>query len=124
MEQIQGTPCLEKPNVSNMRCRVSGGKAHIIKTILKEGDAIYFQGHASPGMYARAFVEGRLSEQNLLNFRRELQPEPGLSSYPHPWLMPEFWEYPTVSMGLGPIMAIYQARFNKYMEDRGIADTL
>lgn len=88
-----------------------------------DGDAIYFQGHASPGMYARAFVEGRLSEQNLLNFRRELQPEQGLSSYPHPWLMPEFWEYPTVSMGLGPIMAIYQARFNKYMEDRGIADT-
>jgi pyruvate dehydrogenase E1 component len=88
-----------------------------------DGDQIYFQGHASPGMYARAFVEGRLSEANLENFRRELQEVPGLSSYPHPWLMPEFWEYPTVSMGLGPIMAIYQARFNKYLKDRGLKDT-
>jgi pyruvate dehydrogenase E1 component len=87
------------------------------------GDQIYFQGHASPGMYARAFVEGRLTEQNLLNFRREMREGGGLSSYPHPWLMPEFWEYPTVSMGLGPIMAIYQARFNKYLADRGIKDT-
>src|SRR3954447_12782534 len=87
-----------------------------------EGDQIYFQGHASPGMYARAFLEGRLTEQNLINFRRELQPGGGLSSYPHPWLMPEFWEFPTVSMGLGPIMAIYQARFNRYLTDRGIAD--
>src|SRR6187399_469024 len=87
-----------------------------------DGDQIYFQGHASPGMYARAFLEGRLTEQNLINFRRELQPGGGLSSYPHPWLMPEFWEFPTVSMGLGPIMAIYQARFNRYMTDRGIAD--
>src|SRR6476469_3237811 len=87
-----------------------------------EGDQIYFQGHASPGMYARAFLEGRLTEQNLMNFRRELQPGGGLSSYPHPWLMPEFWEFPTVSMGLGPIMAIYQARFNRYLTDRGIAD--
>ena len=87
-----------------------------------EGDQIYFQGHASPGMYARAFMEGRLTEQQLINFRRELQPGGGLSSYPHPWLMPNFWEFPTVSMGLGPIMAIYQARFNRYLTDRGIKD--
>jgi len=87
------------------------------------GDLIYFQGHASPGMYSRAFLEGRLGEDNLVNFRRELQPVQGLSSYPHPWLMPEFWEYPTVSMGLGPIMSIYQARFNKYLQDRGIRQT-
>jgi pyruvate dehydrogenase E1 component len=87
-----------------------------------EGDQIYFQGHASPGMYARAFVEGRLSEQQLVNFRRELQPGGGLSSYPHPWLMPTFWEFPTVSMGLGPILAIYQARFNRYLTDRGVVD--
>jgi len=87
------------------------------------GDQVYFQGHASPGIYARAFVEGRLTEKNLENFRRELAPGGGLSSYPHPWLMPEFWEFPTVSMGLGPIMAIYQARFNKYLQDRGIKDT-
>ncbi len=88
-----------------------------------DGDQIYFQGHASPGMYSRAFLEGRLGEENLLNFRRELQDVPGLSSYPHPWLMPDFWEYPTVSMGLGPIMSIYQARFNHYLRDRGIKDT-
>lgn len=88
-----------------------------------EGDQIYFQGHASPGMYSRAFMEGRLSVENLENFRRELQEVPGLSSYPHPWLMPDFWEFPTVSMGLGPIMAIYQARFNEYLLDRGIKDT-
>ncbi len=87
------------------------------------GDSIYFQGHASPGMYSRAFLEGRLTEQHLENFRRELEPSGGLSSYPHPWLMPSFWEYPTVSMGLGPIMAIYQARFNKYIKDRGLKDT-
>ena len=87
------------------------------------GDRVYFQGHASPGIYARAFLEGRLSEVNLTNFRRELRAEPGLSSYPHPWLMPDFWEYPTVSMGLAPIMAIYQARFNQYLHDRGIKDT-
>lgn len=87
-----------------------------------DGDQIYFQGHASPGAYARAFLEGRLTEQQLLNFRRELQPGGGLSSYPHPWLMPSFWEFPTVSMGLGPIMAIYQARFNRYLTDRGILD--
>ncbi|MFK7765866.1 MAG: pyruvate dehydrogenase (acetyl-transferring), homodimeric type [Mariniblastus sp.] len=88
-----------------------------------DGDHVYFQGHGSPGMYSRAFMEGRLSEQHLDNFRQELQDHPGLSSYPHPWLMPEFWEYPTVSMGLGPIMAIYQARFNEYLKDRGIKDT-
>jgi len=88
-----------------------------------DGDLIYFQGHASPGMYARAFVDGRLTEEHLNNFRRELQPGGGLSSYPHPWLMPDFWEFPTVSMGLGPIMSIYQARFNKYLRDRGIKDT-
>ncbi|MHB9045507.1 MAG: pyruvate dehydrogenase (acetyl-transferring), homodimeric type [Pirellulales bacterium] len=87
------------------------------------GDQIYFQGHASPGIYARAFLEGRISETQLAHFRRELAPGGGLSSYPHPWLMPGFWEFPTVSMGLGPIMAIYQARFNRYLEDRGIKDT-
>ncbi|KFI22983.1 pyruvate dehydrogenase (acetyl-transferring), homodimeric type [Nitrosococcus oceani] len=86
----------------------------------QEADMVYFQGHASPGPYARAFLEGRLSEQQLENFRRELKPEGGLPSYPHPWLMPDFWEFPTVSMGLGPIMAIYQARFNSYLEDRGL----
>ena len=85
-----------------------------------DGDQIYFQGHASPGIYARAFVEGRLTIEQLENFRRELKPNGGLSSYPHPWLMPNFWEFPTVSMGLGPIMAIYQARFNRYLEDRGL----
>jgi pyruvate dehydrogenase E1 component len=83
-------------------------------------DLVYFQGHASPGIYARAFLEGRLSEKHLENFRRELQPGGGLSSYPHPWLMPDFWQFPTVSMGLGPIMSIYQARFNRYLEHRGL----
>jgi pyruvate dehydrogenase E1 component len=86
------------------------------------GDQVYYQGHASPGMYARAYLEGRLTEQNLINFRREMAEGGGLSSYPHPWLMPEFWEFPTVSMGLGPIMAIYQARFNRYLTDRNIVD--
>jgi pyruvate dehydrogenase E1 component len=85
-----------------------------------DGDQIYFQGHASPGFYARAFLEGRITKQQMDNFRRELKPGGGLSSYPHPWLMPNFWEFPTVSMGLGPIMAIYQARFNRYLEDRGL----
>jgi pyruvate dehydrogenase E1 component len=85
-----------------------------------EGDTVYFQGHAAPGIYARAFVEGRLGIEKLDNFRRELKPGGGLSSYPHPWLMPEFWEYPTVSMGLSPLMAIYQARYNRYLEDRGL----
>jgi pyruvate dehydrogenase E1 component len=85
-----------------------------------DGDSIYFQGHASPGIYSRAFLEGRLSVEQLQNFRRELSPGGGLSSYPHPWLMPDFWQFPTVSMGLGPIMSIYQARFNRYLEDRGL----
>jgi pyruvate dehydrogenase E1 component len=85
-----------------------------------EGDMVYFQGHCTPGIYARSFVEGRLTERDLENFRRELKPEGGLSSYPHPWLMPEYWRFPTVSMGLGPIQAIYQARFNRYLEDRGL----
>jgi pyruvate dehydrogenase E1 component len=87
-----------------------------------DGDQIYFQGHASPGIYARAFLEGRLTAEQLENFRRELKPEGGLSSYPHPWLMPNCWEFPTVSMGLAPIMAIYQARFNRYLEDRGLKE--
>jgi len=85
-----------------------------------EGDTVYFQGHAAPGIYARAFLEGRLSIEQLENFRRELKPGGGLSSYPHPWLMPDFWEFPTVSMGLSPLMAIYQARFNRYLENRGL----
>jgi pyruvate dehydrogenase E1 component len=84
------------------------------------GDFVYFQGHASPGVYARAFLLGRLSEKDLENFRHELRDEPGLSSYPHPWLMPHFWRFPTVSMGLGPINSIYQARFMRYLENRGI----
>jgi pyruvate dehydrogenase E1 component len=85
-----------------------------------DGDLVYYQGHASPGIYARAFLEGRLSAERLQNFRQELEPGGGLSSYPHPWLMPDFWQFPTVSMGLGPIMSIYQARFNRYLEDRGL----
>src|ERR1700726_2394796 len=85
-----------------------------------EGDTVFFSGPAPPGVYSRAFLEGRLSAKQLENFRRELRPDGGLSSYPHPWLMPDFWEYPTVSMGLSPLMAIYQARFNRYLEDRGI----
>ncbi|HUI25962.1 MAG TPA: pyruvate dehydrogenase (acetyl-transferring), homodimeric type [Candidatus Kryptonia bacterium] len=87
------------------------------------GDFIYFQGHSAPGIYARAFLEGRLTVAQLTNFRRELAPGGGLSSYPHPWLMPEFWEWPTVSMGLSPICSIYQARFNRYLHARGLADT-
>lgn len=87
------------------------------------GDQIYFQGHASPGMYARAYLEGRLTESQLDHFRREVNPGEGLSSYPHPRLMPDFWEFPTVSMGLGPLAAIYQARFNRYLHNRGIKDT-
>ncbi|MBD8564170.1 pyruvate dehydrogenase (acetyl-transferring), homodimeric type [Oxalobacteraceae sp. CFBP 8763] len=86
------------------------------------GDLLYIQGHSSPGIYARAFLEGRLSEEQLLNFRREVDGK-GLSSYPHPKLMPDFWQFPTVSMGLGPLMAIYQARFLKYLHARGIAKT-
>ena len=86
------------------------------------GDMVFFQGHASPGIYARAFLEGRISETQLTNFRQELAKEGGLSSYPHPWLMKDFWQFATVSMGLGPIMAIYQARFMHYMNDRGFID--
>ena len=86
------------------------------------GDLIYFQGHSAPGVYARAFLEGRMTEAELLNFRREVDGK-GISSYPHPWLMPAFWQFPTVSMGLGPLQAIYQARFLKYLHARGIADT-
>ncbi|HEV8545355.1 MAG TPA: pyruvate dehydrogenase (acetyl-transferring), homodimeric type, partial [Candidatus Limnocylindrales bacterium] len=87
------------------------------------GDQIFYQGHAAPGIYARAFLEGRLSEEQLDHFRRETPPQNGLSSYPHPRLMPEFWEFPTVSMGLGPISAIYQARYNRYLQNRGLLDT-
>jgi len=86
------------------------------------GDLIFFQGHSSPGVYARAFLEGRLTEEQMDNFRQETSGN-GLSSYPHPWLMPDFWQFPTVSMGLGPLQGIYQARFLKYLHDRGIADT-
>jgi pyruvate dehydrogenase E1 component len=86
------------------------------------GDCVYFQGHSSPGVYARAFLEGRITEEQMDNFRQETGGN-GLSSYPHPWLMPDFWQFPTVSMGLGPITGIYQARFLKYLHDRGIADT-
>lgn len=84
------------------------------------GDLVYFQGHSSPGVYARAYLEGRLTDDHLKNFRHELHDTPGLSSYPHPWLMPDFWQFPTVSMGLGPITAIYHARYIKYLEDRGL----
>ena len=87
------------------------------------GDLIYFQGHASPGIYSRAYLEGRLSLHHLENFRRELADGGGLSSYPHPWLMPDFWQFPTVSMGLTSLQAIYQARFNEYLKDRGLVDT-
>ncbi len=88
------------------------------------GDQVFFQGHATPGIYARAYLEGRLDEEDLDRFRRELDPgHAGLSSYPHPRLMPEFWEFPTVSMGLGPLNAVYQARFNRYLHHRGIVDT-
>ena len=85
-------------------------------------DMVYFQGHSSPGIYARSFLEGRFSKKLLENFRRELNPKGGLSSYPHPRLMPDYWRFPTVSMGLGPIMAIYQARFNKYLQDKGLLE--
>ncbi len=86
------------------------------------GDLVFVQGHSSPGVYSRAFLLGRLTEDQLDNFRQEVGGE-GISSYPHPWLMPDFWQFPTVSMGLGPIMAIYQARFMKYLQARGIAKT-
>src|SRR3954453_2390389 len=83
------------------------------------GDLVYIQGHSSPGIYARALLEGRLSEEQLLGFRQEVSRD-GVSSFPHPWLMPQFWQFPTVSMGLGPIMGIYQARYNRYLENRGL----
>ncbi len=86
------------------------------------GDLVYFQGHSSPGMYARAFLEGRINEEQMYKFRQEVDGG-GLSSYPHPWLMPDFWQFPTVSMGLGPLMAIYQARFMRYLQHRGLANT-
>src|SRR6185295_8291792 len=85
------------------------------------GDLVYFQGHSAPGVYARAYLEGRISEEQLDNFRQEVNGG-GLPSYPHPWLMPEFWQFPTVSMGLGPLMAIYQARFMRYLRDRGLIE--
>jgi len=89
----------------------------------RTGDQVFFQGHAAPGIYARAYLEHRIDEQHLHNFRREMAKGGGLSSYPHPWLMPDFWEFPTVSMGLSSITAIYQARFNRYLHDRGLEDT-
>ena len=84
------------------------------------GDLVFFQGHASPGIYSRAYVEGRLPATTLHNFRRDLSESGGATSYPHPWLMPQFWQFPTVSMGLGPLMAIYQARYIRYLDDRGL----
>ena len=95
---------------------------HFLQARTESGDRdlVYFQGHAAPGMYARAYLEGRIPKEKLQNFRRELREGGGLSSYPHPWLMPDFWEFPTVSMGLGPIQAIYQARFIRYLENRGL----
>ncbi|MDP9160853.1 MAG: pyruvate dehydrogenase (acetyl-transferring), homodimeric type [Acidobacteriota bacterium] len=98
---------------------------HFFRARTEEGDRdiVYFQGHAAPGIYARAFLEGRMPKEKLENFRRELKNGGGLSSYPHPWLMPDFWEFPTVSMGLGPIQAIYHARFIKYLENRGLKET-
>jgi pyruvate dehydrogenase E1 component len=100
------------------------GYNHFWKAWTEErgGDLVYVQGHSAPGIYARAFLHGLISEEQLRNFRQEVDGK-GLSSYPHPWLMPDFWQFPTVSMGLGPIMAIYQARFMKYLDDRGIVDT-
>ena len=101
---------------------VEVGQNHFFRGSIdgEPGDFVYFQGHASPGMYSRAFVEGRLDEEHLKNFRHELREHPGLSSYPHPWLMPDFWQFPTVSMGIGPINSIYQARFMRYLENRGL----
>jgi pyruvate dehydrogenase E1 component len=95
---------------------------HFLQARTESGDRdlVYFQGHAAPGMYSRAYLEGRIPKEKLQNFRRELKEGGGLSSYPHPWLMPDFWEFPTVSMGLGPIQAIYQARFIRYLENRGL----
>ncbi len=101
------------------------GYNHFFKAHHKEqvGDQIFFQGHCAPGIYSRAYLEHRLDSKHLRNYRREMAKDGGLSSYPHPWSMPDFWEFPTVSMGLSPITAIYQARFNRYLHDRGLADT-
>src|ERR1700730_16993074 len=98
---------------------------HFFHASMESGDRdiVYFQGHAAPGIYARAYLEGRIPKEKLENFRRELKPGCGLSSYPHPWLMPNFWEFPTVSMGLGPIQAIYHARFIRYLENRGLKES-
>jgi pyruvate dehydrogenase E1 component len=98
---------------------------HFLHARTEDGDRdiVYFQGHAAPGIYSRAFLEGRIPKEKLENFRRELKPGGGLSSYPHPWLMQDFWEFPTVSMGLGPIQAIYHARFIRYLENRGLKTT-
>lgn len=106
-------------------CLVETGFNHFFHapTESHSGDFVYFQGHASPGVYSRAFVEGRLDESHLKNFRRELPRGQGLSSYPHPWLMPDFWQFPTVSMGLGPLCSLYHARFLRYLEHRGLKDT-
>jgi pyruvate dehydrogenase E1 component len=103
---------------------VDVGYNHFFRARSKDhgGDLIFFQGHSAPGIYARAFLEGRISEEQLYNFRQEVDGN-GLSSYPHPWLMPNFWQFPTVSMGLGPLMAIYQARFMRYLNDRGLVNT-
>ncbi len=100
------------------------GFMHFFRAPTEEnmGDLVFFQGHSAPGIYARAFLEGRLSEEQLRSFRQEALNDDGLSSYPHPWLMPTFWQFPTVSMGLGPIMAIYQARFMKYLHNRDVQD--
>ena len=102
---------------------ISIGFNHFFRPASKDfaGDLVYFQGHAAPGVYARAYLEGRISEEQLQHFRREVEGK-GLSSYPHPWLMPNFWQFPTVSMGLAPIMGIYQARFMEYLHDRNIID--
>ncbi len=107
---------------SSLATLVEVGFNHFFRSKIGDqpGDLVYFQGHASPGIYARAFLEGRISEDQLNNFRHELRDTPGLSSYPHPWLMKDFWQFPTVSMGLGPIAAIYNARFMRYLEHRGL----
>ena len=113
------SPPTSRPRRSTRSASTTSGTRRARSTA---ATSIYMQGHSSPGVYARAFLEGRLSEEDLLGFRQEVS-KGGLSSYPHPWLMPDFWQFPTVSMGLGPIMAIYQARFMKYLKGRGLADT-
>src|ERR1700757_5226963 len=110
---------------SSLATRLEVGFNHFFHATYgnQPGDFVYFQGHASPGVYARAYLEGRFDDQRLANFRHELRGEPALSSYPHPWLMPGFWRFPTVSMGIGPLNAIYQARFMRYLENRKIIPT-